>query len=233
MEALGSLRCRKLWRIKKGQKWKLKKNARERKIPFCLRNLRQSSRVTWEMSSSVSFLRGFSRMDWKVAAPASMSSDSGHRDHSEWHHHVIMRCYGGSRTRKEESVCEMREWEREWRWVAYWGALEELRWTLWCHVSVLSELLMHLTIWSRLVVFLFNQFYSMISKLDRIGRFDRFNHQLSSFFIWITIKNCLDYQISQNWWEPIKIWSKLIKIRKNRKLIRIFKNHFFLLFFFF
>lgn len=41
--------------------------------PLSLRNLRQSSRVSWEMSSSVSWVRGLSRIDRTDVMPAATS----------------------------------------------------------------------------------------------------------------------------------------------------------------
>ena len=50
---------------------------RERERPFSLRYRRQSSRVSWEMSSSVSWWRGLSSGDRRIVSSVDMVSDSG------------------------------------------------------------------------------------------------------------------------------------------------------------
>ena len=52
------------------------KRAKKKKEPLSLRYLRQSSRVSWEMSSSVSCFRGFSNIDPYVVVAAFIASDS-------------------------------------------------------------------------------------------------------------------------------------------------------------
>ena len=73
---------RKKWREErdKNGNYRNKEEGAKKKKPFSFRYLRQSSRVSCEMSSSVNWLRGLSSIDRNVAAPALIAADSEKTD---------------------------------------------------------------------------------------------------------------------------------------------------------
>lgn len=62
---------------KESMREKKGKEKEEKEEPFSLRYLRQSSRVSWEMSSSVSSWRGLSSIERRVVTPGFMAAESG------------------------------------------------------------------------------------------------------------------------------------------------------------